>query len=185
MSTFPPSSQASPLLERLRAQIRPLDQPVRRGPGVLAFGAAPIDAHLPESGLALGALHEIRGGSADAPATLFAAGLLARLEGPVLWCSAVADLFPPALAGVGLSPDRVIHAAVGDEKTVLLVMEEGLAQPGLAGVVGEIFRLPMIASRRLALAAEKSGVLALALRRGEEKKIAPIAARTRWRVSPF
>lgn len=188
MRTLSSPSQPSPTLARLRAQIRALERPAPHGRGVLPFGIAPIDTSL-AGGLALGALHEVRGGADDtagATATLFAASLLARLKGPVLWCHVAADLFPPALAGVGLLPDRVIHAAVGDEKTVLLVMEEGLARPGLGGVIGELFRLPMLASRRLALAAEKSGVFALVLRRGGGKaKVAPIAARTRWRVSPF
>src|SRR6202011_5895797 len=68
-------------------------------------------------------------------------------------------------------------------------MEEGLRRPGLAAVVGEIGRLPMLASRRLQLAAERSGVTALLLRRwrtGAEaaaERNRPSAAMTRWRVT--
>jgi protein ImuA len=46
----------------------------------------------------------------------------------------------------------------------------------------------MTASRRLVLAAEKSGVMALTLRRRPEGKpadIAPNAACTRWRITPL
>jgi protein ImuA len=53
------------------------------------------------------------------------------------------DLFAPALAGVGLHPDRVIFAEVGDEKMVLLCLEEGPRHAGLAGVVGEVARVSM------------------------------------------
>ncbi len=68
-------------------------------------------------------------------------------------------------------------------------MEEGLHCNGLAGVVGEVTRLPLTASRRLQLAASQSGVTAFALRRFrnlKEKSLAdePNAAATRWRVAP-
>ena len=67
-------------------------------------------------------------------------------------------------------------------------VEEGLRAPGLAAIVGEIGRLPMVAGRRLQLAAERSGVTALLLRRwrnGEEamaERERPSAALTRWRI---
>ncbi|MGH7080372.1 MAG: ImuA family protein [Acetobacteraceae bacterium] len=181
-----------PGLAHLRARIQRLERPAKRRPEALAFGVGGIDAHLPGGGLAFGALHEIAGEGADGAATLFTAGLLARLPGPVLWCHGAHGLFPPlfapGLAGAGLAPDRVIHLEAGPEKMVLLAMEEGLGQPGLAGVVGEFSRLPMLASRRLALAAETSGVPAFGLAcraKTAAEKIAPIAAATRWRVSPF
>ncbi|MDA8049138.1 MAG: damage-inducible protein [Rhodospirillales bacterium] len=189
------SRNTSPALALLRARIERLERPAERRSGVLPLGVGAIDAHLPGGGLALGALHEIAGSGGDAAATLFVAGLLARLPGPVLWCQGAqglfAPLFPPGLAGAGLAPDRVIHLAAGEEKTVLLAMEEGLGQPGLAGVVGELSRLPMTASRRLALATEATGVFVLVLVRREkgekpeEEKIVPNAAATRWRVAPL
>ena len=102
-------------------------------------------------GEGLGAEH------AAAP-TLFAAGILARRKGPVLWCLRQRDLFAPGLAGVGLHPDRVIYAETWHDREVLPAMEEGLRVPALAGVVGEVARLSLTASRRLQLAAEASGV---------------------------
>ncbi|HTU55082.1 MAG TPA: DUF6504 family protein, partial [Acetobacteraceae bacterium] len=123
----------------------------------------------------LGRLHEIlesRGPGIGAP-TLFAASLLARLKGPVLWCHGgqdlFPDLFPPGLAGVGLSPDRVIHVAAGEQKTVLLAMEEGLRKPGLAGVVEEISSLPMLASRSPPLPPGRSR-LRCAAQRGRSRR---------------
>ncbi len=86
----------------------------------------------------------------------------------MLWCAAGDDLFAPGLACAGLHPDRVIHAVAPTSRAVLLVMEEALRHPGLSAVVGEVSRLPMTASRRLVLAAERSGVMALALRRRRE-----------------
>jgi protein ImuA len=110
------------------------------------------------------------------------------MEGQVLWCLRARDLFAPALAGVGLHPDRVIYAEAGNEQTVLLCLEEGLRHGGFAGVVGEISRLSMTNSRRLQLAAEASGVTAFATRRWGNSAEAtdfgqPTAASTRWRVT--
>jgi protein ImuA len=183
---------ANPALAALRCRILALERPTAHARGAHPFGIAALDAHLPEGGLALGALHDISGGGPDAihaaAATMFIAGILARLApSPVVWCAATADVFPPGLACAGLHPARVLHTAAPDEKTVLLVMEEALRHPGLAAVVGELSKLPMVASRRLTLAAEKSGVMAIALRRRREGKPAEdalSAAATRWCITP-
>ncbi|HEY1745434.1 MAG TPA: hypothetical protein VGG11_01520 [Xanthobacteraceae bacterium] len=57
---------------------------------VLQFGVEAIDQCLPQGGLPRGHLHEaIEGGAASqyaGLATLFVAGILARMKGPVLWC---------------------------------------------------------------------------------------------------
>ncbi|UYY57180.1 ImuA family protein [Sphingomonas sp. S2-65] len=151
------------------------------------FGVPAIDRHLPGGGLVAGALHEVTGSPElcdDAAATIFLAGILARVEGPVFWCLRWRDLFAPALDLAGLHPDRVIHVEAGSDTNVLLAMEECLRHPGLAGVVGEVARLSTTASKRLQLAAESSGSTAFVFRRA-----APIdgqgegtAAVTRWRV---
>ncbi|MBZ6075127.1 ImuA family protein [Microvirga puerhi] len=122
-------------------------------------------------------------------ATLFVAGIAARLKGPVLWCLNRRDLFAPSLAGAGLHPDRVIYAEAFRERDILPSMEEGLRKKGLAAVIGEVTRLGLTSSRRLQLAAESSGVTALALRRWrtvaeKEQTHLPTAATTRWRISP-
>ncbi len=185
-----------PALATLRHQIRALERPSARTTTTHPFAIPALDAHLPEGGLSQAALHEIAGGGPDAihaaAATLFTAGILARLGRnspgrPFAWCTATSDLFPPGLACAGLDPARVLHIAAPDEKTVLLTMEEALRHPGLAAAVGELTRLPMIASRRLALAAEKSGVMAIVLRRrreGRPTEESLTAAATRWCVTP-
>ena len=114
---------------------------------VLPFGIKEIDEALPGGGLALGAVHEFseegpRGGYA-ACALLFAAGILARLPGPVLWCLHSRDLFAPALARVGLHPDRIIFCETWKDAEILPAMEEGLRMRGLAGVVGELNRISL------------------------------------------
>lgn len=177
------------LLAELRARVRQMEQAGRATQAVLPFGLVEIDEHLPGGGLALGALHELSGGGPDADhaaaATLFVAGILARLSGVVLWCLPRRDLFAPALAGAGLDPQRLIIAETGTEQAVAAVVEEGLRHGGLAAVVGEITRLPAAQARRLQLAAETSGVTGLLLRRWQKRAAAePTAAMTRWRITP-
>jgi protein ImuA len=123
-----------------------------------------------------------------AAAALFVAGIMARTTGKILWCVTRRGLFAPALAQAGLHPDRVIYAEVGDEQSVLACFEEGLRHGGMVGVVGEVAKLSMTASRRLQLVAEGSGTLAIAIRRWRRMTEAsdfgqPTASVTRWRIS--
>ncbi len=178
------------LRRRLGFLVHETGRPVCR---VLPFEVPALDAHLPDGGLASGALHEIgvRGDNAGdfAAASLFVAGVLARRAGPILWCRVAPDLFAPRLADAGLAADRVLCTEVGDERTVVAAMEEGLRCGGLAGVVGEVGRLPLPAGRRLQRAAADSGALALVLRRGDRGGAAaaigdqPTAAVTCWRIA--
>jgi len=193
MASGTPTDIQDHQLTALRARITRLERgaPWRQKP-VAAFGIAAIDRHLPGGGLACGALHEVAGAGPEmehgAAAALFIAGWLARVRGHVLWVLERADLFAPALAGVGLVPHRVVYAEAGNPDAVLLAMEEGLRHPELAAVVGEISgKLSLTASRRLQLAAEASGVTGFALRRSrrhDDPVLAePTAAVTRWRLS--
>jgi protein ImuA len=154
------TSASLPVLNALRERIQRLEGGAARPRAVLPFGIQAIDQHLPEGGLALGALHEVAGGSNGAidgaAAALFTAGIAARTRGQVLWCVTRQDLFAPAIAQAGLLPDRVIYVDASDEPSVLACFEEGLRHGGLGAVVAEVATLSMTASRRLQLAAEGS-----------------------------
>ncbi|MBV8777653.1 MAG: hypothetical protein JO258_10705, partial [Alphaproteobacteria bacterium] len=149
--------------------------------------------------------HEILGAGADeedgAAAAGFAAGISGRLlpadslqitgitgSGIVLWAGPRSDLYGPGLAAHGLDPARIVRVIAPRDDDILWTLEEGLRSPGIAAVIGEIGRLPMVAGRRLQLAAERSGVTALLLRRwrsaaeAETERGRPSAALTRWRV---
>lgn len=181
-----------PAIAELRERIAHLERGSGRVREILPFGVPEIDRRLPGGGLGLGALHEVAGGGNGAidgaAAALFAAGIAARTKGKVLWIVTRADLFAPALAQAGLAPDRVLHAEVSDEKSVLACFEEGLRYRGLGAVVAETAHLSMTASRRLQLAAEGAGTIGLAIRRWRRQSEAgdfgqPTASSTRWRVS--
>jgi protein ImuA len=190
---FAPHSVRSEHLAALREAVRAIERAgTRQQCGHLPFGLQAIDCRLESGGLALAALHECAGaksGLADeAAASLFLAGIAARAQpgGTVLWALSRRDLFAPALAQAGLSPDRLIYAECGRDEDVLAVMEDGLRHGGLAAVVGEVGRAGMAATRRLQLAAEQGSTMALLLRRsrksGEDALAMPSTAVTRWRI---
>ena len=178
-------------LASLRAEIARLERgkPAFKGPAALPFGIAVIDAQLPTTGLRLGAIHELQAAGPDtetgtAPA-LFAAGILARRPGTVVWIGRETEVFAAGLLEAGLDPRRVVFVDAG--KTALLAMEEALRVPDLAGVVCEFEgRLDLVTSRRLQLAAEGSDVLGLLIRRSrrfdDPVLRQPTAAVTRWRI---
>ncbi len=180
------------VISELRERIQHLEGTAARKKQVLPFGIPEIDDRLPGGGLAFGALHEFAGGGAGtvdgAAAALMVAGIAAQTKGQVVWCLTRPDLFFPALAQAGLHPKRVIFVESDKEEDVLASMEEALAYGGLGAVIGELVRLPMTTSRRLQLAAEKTGTIGLAVRRWRRQTEAsdygqPTAATTRWRVS--
>lgn len=158
----------------------------------LPFGHPAIDERLPGGGLAYGCTHEVAGGGNDAisgaVSALFTAGIAARVEGPVVWCLTRPDIFPPAMVQVGLDLNRVIFVESEDEAGVLESAEEALRCRGVGVVIAELVRLPMVASRRLQLAAEQSGAMGIIIRRWRRQSEAtdygqPTASSTRWRVS--
>ena len=206
-------------LADLRERIRRIEQPVAYGVlpfgaasidralpgGGLALGAVHE---------ILGAAGDEEDGAAVAG---FVAGILARLSlsrphpplarasgppspalrervktghGVVLWCLKQPDLYGPGLAEHGLDPARLILVTARRDDELLWAIEEALRPgTGLVAVVGEIGRLPMVAGRRLQLAAERSGITAFLLRRWRNAAEAtaernrPSAALTRWRIA--
>lgn len=182
----------SSVIQDLRDRIQRIEGSGTHGRTFLPFGISEIDERLPGGGLALNALHEVAGGGNGAvhgaAAQFFAASVAARTKGEVLWCYTRRDLFAPALHQVGLTPDRLTYFEAGDEKSVLACFEEALRHGGLGAVIAEVGKLPLTASRRLALAAEASGTMGIAVRRWKRHNDAtefgqPTAAMTRWRIS--
>lgn len=201
-----PASIATPgapsNLTELRAVTRAIEA---RGEGEsgatrrLPFGIAAIDDRL-GGGLALGALHEVAAPSPaladDAAASLFAAGIAARAHHdaaalhprPVLWALAQPDLYAPGLAQAGLPPSRLLCAEGGDDACRLALAEDALNDGSVAAVVVEVRAAPMVATRRLHLAARAAGIPVLLLKRwrrcGADPLALPSAAASRWRIAP-
>ena len=181
-------------LAALKAKIAAIEAGGRPDSAVLPFGAEAIDGCLPGGGLPLGAWHEVGGTgleieTAAAPAAftaLMAAPLAAK--GEVVWVLRRDDLWAPGLLGLGLDPGRLICVCARDEAEALAVMEDALATPGVAAVVGEVEAADLTAGRRLQLACEKQGATGFLIRRRPfgglgRKPQTGSAASTRWRVA--
>jgi protein ImuA len=151
------------------------------------LGLPALDAAL-GGGLPTGCLQEVIGSSDGAAAGFcaFLLGCLASREAAprsVLWgWIGEGDLYPPGLAAFGLDPAQVILLGAPGPADLLWAMEEGLRCPALAGVVMEVDRLDLVASRRLQLAAAAGGVTGFLLARGRRPPAAVSAAALRWRI---
>ena len=131
-----------------------------------------------QGGLARGALHEVfaEGGRHGAAATGFIAGLTARVTArrPLVWvrqdfCELEAgSLSMHGLADLGLDPRCVVTVRAPDVESALRTTADALACDALGAVVlevwGEAGRFDLVASRKLTLTAQASGVTALLLR---------------------
>lgn len=197
-------------LSHLRGRIAALEGTALEGRstgedhGVIPFGLAAIDDHLPAGGLAGGCVHEITDGSNSGSATAFAAALAGRAQRlhrpPVVWIAPRIDqresLYGPGLAAFGLDPAALIIVRApargrNGAAQALWAMEEALRTPAVGVVCAEIDAVDLTASRRLQLAAEAGGTFGLLLRsplqdganNGDNSVIPPIASITRWRIT--
>ena len=165
-----------------------------------ASGVASLDAAL-GGGVAYGCIHEAYAAQAAdaAAATGFVIGLTTGMTShrrEVMWLrwrhSAGRD--SPGLGGVlqangwaelGGAPGHALCAIIPDIRALLRTAVDALRCPALGAVIvegwGQMRELDLTASRRLALAAEKSGVPLFLLR--IDAPPVPSAARTRWQVA--
>jgi protein ImuA len=162
-------------------------------PRRVALGHAEADATL-QGGLAVGAMHEVfaEAGRQSAAATGFVAGLAGRAAArrPLVWVRQdfieieSGALSMSGLAELGLDPRRVVTVCAADVDTALRTAADALACDAVGVVVlevwGEARQLDLVASRKLTLAAQASGVTGLLLRVAAEPS--PSTAETRWIV---
>jgi len=85
----------------------------------------------------------------------------------------------------GLPTQDLIHVEARDARSALWAMEEGVRCSGLSCVIGEIWGNPKVldftATRRLAVASERSGVPCWLVRLGGSADLS--GARMRWRIA--
>jgi protein ImuA len=157
---------------------------------VFSFGLPVLDGHLPEGGLASGAVHEVTPeADGDSPAAFgFVAAFLGRIPqgGPVLLVTSPrrhddGSLHGHGLTALGLDPARVILVEARRKPEAFWAVEEALRSTVPAAVAGAIgAEIEFKTSQRLNLAARDSGVPLILLRpAGAEESI---AAATRWRI---
>jgi protein ImuA len=158
----------------------------------IALGHAEADAAL-RGGLAVAAVHEVFAeGHQSAAATGFIAGLAGRVTArrPLVWVrqdfSEIESgaLSASGLAELGLNPRALVTVRAADFDAALRTTADALACDALGAVVLEVWgqprQLDLVASRKLTLAAQASGVTALLLRLAAAPQ--PSTAETRWIV---
>ncbi len=195
----------TPTLQTLRHK---LDQLSRSQKGVQANGYATGKAHrtpapfgIPDidsalgGGLTPGALHDFYTQQTADSGSL--SGFLAcmaqslnRSSKPVVWVRQTAadfeagQLYPHGLKELGLEPNCLILVRARKAIHMLSAALEAVRCPSLGCVIVEAWGAPreldLTATRRLALAAEQSGVTPLFLRAASD--VQPSAAVTRWQV---
>ncbi len=149
-------------------------------------GLSPIEAAFPDNRFPTGAIHEFMttSSSSAAATTGFIYSLLTNLMNKgqaAIWITKSHQLFPVALAQFNIAPDRLIIIEANKEKELLWVTEEALKCEGLAAVICEIPDISLIASRRLQLAVETSGITGMIMRNTLKNNITSAIAR--WRIS--
>ena len=158
----------------------------------VALGHAGADAML-RGGLALGAMHEVFAeGRQSGAATGLVAGFAGRLSArrPLVWVRQdFSEIESGALSmsGVcelGLDPRLLVSVRAADVDTALRSAADALACDAVGAVVLEVWgaarQLDLVASRKLTLSAQASGVTCLVLRVAAEPQ--PSTAETRWIV---
>jgi protein ImuA len=184
-------TDSSAKLARLRLRIDALARPAQATAGVFSLGEDALDTRL-GGGLAIGALHEVV--FDDATSASGFALMLALRSGakgrPILWV--VTDkaermnggIYAPGLIDLGGNPDDIVMVHAPDELAALRVAADIIGCAGVAAAIidaGEAKKLDLTASRRLSLAAEKSGVTGIVLRASGSSFAS--AASTRWQVT--
>jgi protein ImuA len=114
--------------------------------------------------------------------------LLAQIDTqkPLLWVQdRMAILESGRVHPLGLPTSNLIHVEARDARDALWAMEEGVRCTCLSAVIGEIWgdpkALDFTATRRLAVAAERSGTPCWLVRLGGHANLS--GARMRWRVA--
>lgn len=187
------TSESLPLLKRRLARIERRHKPASVASRAVPTGHDGLDGAL-GGGLLRGRVHELHvAGAGEAGSGAGFAGVLAQcFGGELLWLreeTAERDmgrLHAAGMAEIGFDPARLILGVLPDAAAVLRCAADAIRCPALGAVVIELWGDPrpldLTATRRLALAAEGSGVTALLLRvAGHE---APSAAQTRIGVAP-
>jgi protein ImuA len=143
-------------------------------PRRVALGHADADATL-QGGLALGATHEVFADAARLPLVWIRQDFT-EIESGAVSMSGLAEL--------GLDPRLLVTVRAADVEVALRTAADALACDAVGVVVleiwGEARQFDLVASRKLTLAAQASGVTGLLLRMAAEPQ--PSTAETRWIV---
>lgn len=179
------------IIEQLQQQIEKLQgNHITSADHTFALGLGAIENAFPGKVFPKIAVHELISHSAEQATCTsgFISVILGKLiqkDGYCLWVSQVPrrSVFPVALKGFGIDPERILFVDAAKAKDALWAIEEALKCDALTAVVGEITELGFNDSRRLQLAVEKSHVTGF-IHRFRPKIENVVACASRWKISP-
>ena len=156
----------------------------------LALGCAQADVVL-GGGLRPGALHEIFSLGWSTGGFAVGLALLAAGKKPLFWvrpdyeAMEYGTVSPQGLLELGGDPRQLVVVCSRSQADALSAAADILACPHVGALLLEMEGQPrcldLVASRKLVLAAQKSGVTAVMLRNGAQAE--PSAALTRWQIA--
>ncbi len=169
------ANEQSVLVDRLAREVRQIETVGRQAThkATISCGCAALDHCLPDKGYAPGSVVEylraMPGCGASTLALTAAATAMRSTQGFVVVVDTQHDIYPPALASWGIDLEKVVLVRPQSDTDALWAIDQSLRTPAVAAVVADLQRMDDRAARRLQLAAEQGGGLALLVR--------PIAAR--------
>jgi protein ImuA len=192
MTRYPPITNRIRLVERLRERVSRLEcpgQPSVAGDGsaVTSSGIAALDRLLIAGGFRPGELiewlQEGPGGGAEA-LSLLAAAAVCRDDGVLVVVDRRRTFYPPAAVALGVPLSRTIVVRVDTPCDEHWAFRQALGCRAVRAVWGRVERLDGRAMRRLQLAAERSGGVAMLVRPGSVRG-QPTWAHTQLSVRPL
>lgn len=174
-------------MERLSREVRGLEtagKQAARKP-TISCGCAALDRCLPDAGYAPGSVIEylraMPGCGASLLAFTAAAAAMQSTSGFLVIVDTQHNIYPPALASWGIDLDKVVLVRPQSDVDALWAVDQSLRTPAVAAVVADVERIDDRAARRMQLAAEQGGGLALLLRPASARR-GPSWADVQWVV---
>ncbi len=181
------AATSASLMQRLSSEVRGLETAGRQATNkqTISCGCEALDHCLPDGGYVPGSVVEylraMPGCGASTLAFTAAAAAMKSTQGFVVIIDTQHNIYPPALASWGIDLDKVVFVRPQSDVDALWAVDQSLRTPAVAAVVADVERIDDRAARRMQLAAEQGGGLALLLRPASARR-GPSWADIQWLV---
>lgn len=175
------------LVEQLTREVRQLETVSRREShkSIVSSGSSALDDCLPENGYAPGSVIEyLRAMPGSGVSTLVFAAASAAMRasgGFVVVVDTQHNIYPPALASAGLDLEKMVLVRPQSDVDALWAIDQSLRTSAVAAVISDVERIDDRSARRMQLAAEQGGGIALLMRPAAARR-APSWAEVQWLV---
>ena len=183
----PQAADSASLMQRLSSEVRGLETAGRQATSkqTISCGCEALDHYLPDGGYVPGSVIEylraMPGCGVSTLAFTAAAAAMKSTNGFVVIIDTQHNIYPPALASWGINLEKVVLVRPQSDVDALWAVDQSLRTPAVAAVVADVERIDDRAARRMQLAAEQGGGLALLLRPASARR-GPSWADIQWMV---